>query len=430
MPAFLERFIRSRSARLTLSIVLIALALWAFLPHLVTRVAPSAFVNAELLRITAPIAGQLSDEVPRTGSFINQIKTVKLIEVRSPDHRQLLDLERQYESASKKTELAGAQLAEIATVDAALAERLQIFREGMTARLREEINEATVEKKGCLAESKPRRVIGAIMEGLAKRGLASPIRSAEALALQEANTTKCEMAESRFQRLHVELISAQTGVYLRDGVNDVPYSQQQRDRLMLRRQEIESFILSENSRASQLQSQIAAERSRVESMNHYDLPLPADHVVWSVAASAGSAVTEGQTVLDLADCRRRFLVVELPERDFEKINTGDSAAIRLIGSDDWREGQIRQVRGSAARSDDRLLAAQVPRATLNNITIEIGFPEDDAATDRFGFCDIGRLAEVRFQRSGFGLFHQLTKMLDGLSGETVRKTTSRSDEGK
>ena len=43
-----------------LALALIALGAWAFLPHVVYRIAPTAFVNAELVRVTAPIAGRLS----------------------------------------------------------------------------------------------------------------------------------------------------------------------------------------------------------------------------------------------------------------------------------------------------------------------------------------------------------------------------------
>src|SRR5262249_41042357 len=99
----------------------------------------------------------------------------------------------------------------------------------------------------------------------------------------------------------------------------------------------------------------------------------------------------------------RFVAVELPERDFEQIKAGDPAYVRLIGSGDWTEGEVRQVRGSAARIDDRLLAAQLPGPNAGSITVEIGLPSDVSA-DRNNFCNIGRLAEVRFQRMrlGFG----------------------------
>jgi hypothetical protein len=121
-------------------------------------------------------------------------------------------------------------------------------------------------------------------------------------------------------------------------------------------------------------------------------------VVWAVTASPGSAVTEGQALLDLASCARRFLAVELPEREFEQISVGDTAAVRLIGSDVWYQGIVRQVRGSAARTDDRLLAAQIPVPTPGRITVEVGLPPQDSSSQQGGFCSIGRLADVRFTR--------------------------------
>jgi hypothetical protein len=72
--------------------------------------------------------------------------------------------------------------------------------------------------------------------------------------------------------------------------------------------------------------------------------------------------------------------------------------VRLIGSNEWREGYVRQVRGSAARADDRLLAAQVPAAARGNITVEVSLPDDGAHAADSSYCDIGRLADVRFQR--------------------------------
>jgi multidrug resistance efflux pump len=411
-----QRFIRSRMARLALAFVLIALSAWAFLPHVGYRIATSAFVNAELVRVAAPIAGRLTRDLPRKGDFIEQPAAVTLIETLSRDQRHLLHLGSQYTVAKERADLARKQLAELATTDVELARRTQIYRDGMIARLGHERDEAKAEKTGCLAEAHQRREVGSRMEQLVKAGTASQIRTAEALATQEATSTRCEMAGARLQRLQTELVSAQDGVFLRDGANDAPYSQQQRDRLLLRQQELETKVLEESLQASQIAAESAEERKRLDRLGRFDLSLPVDHVVWSVAASPGSTVSEGQTLLDLADCRHRFIAVELPEREFEQIRAGAPAFVRLIGSDDWKEGHVRQVRGSAARADDRLLAAQVLRPDPNSITVEIGLPRDDAQTDRKNFCNVGRLAEVRFHRSGFAFLDALGRKLQWLAG--------------
>jgi multidrug resistance efflux pump len=393
----IQRVIRSRTARLALAFGLIALSAWAFLPYVGYRISSSAFVNSELVRVTAPIAGRLTRDLPPKGDFIDQPQSVTLIEALSRDHRHLLQITSQYTVAKERADLARKQLAEIAATDDELSKRTKIYRAGMIARLGHERDESKAEKAGCLMEVEQRREVGARMEQLVKAGTASQIRTNE-------------------------LVSAQDGVFLRDGANDAPYSQQQRDRLLLRRQELETKVLEEGLQTSQLATEMQEERERLDRLSHFDLRLPGDHVVWSVAASPGSAVTEGQTLLDLADCQHRFVDVELPGREFEQIRPGAPAFVRLIGSDDWKQGQVRQVRGSAARADDRLLAAQVPKPDPNSITVEVGLPQEDATMDRKNFCNIGRLAEVRFERSGFAVLDGLNQKLQQLVGYFKRDT--------
>jgi multidrug resistance efflux pump len=411
-----ETIIRSRLVRILLALALIGVGAWAFLPHLAYRIAPTAFVNSELVRVTAPIAGRLSPDLPRRGEIINRPTTVNLVEALSSDRRHLLDLEQQSAVAKDRAELARRQLADIEAADGELGNRIESYRSGTIQRLDQEVVEAEAEKAACLAENEQRRDVRSRMEQLAKSGYTSQIRSAEAFATQEANAGRCEMADARIQRLKVERDSARKGIFIANGASDAPYSQQQRDRLSLRRQELEAEILQQTSIAKQLAAEVAEERGRLDRIGHSDVSLPADHVVWSVLASPGSTVTEGQTILDLADCTRRFVVVDLPEREFERIKPNAPAEVRLIGGDEWRQGTVRQVMGSAARTDDRLLAAQVPHPTASTITVEVELLQDRSEAEYSGFCNIGRLAEVRFQRSGFGFAERMFRVLASLAG--------------
>jgi multidrug resistance efflux pump len=416
-----ESIIRNRVVRVLLALALIAVGIWAFLPHLAYRIAPTAFVNSELVRVTAPIAGRLSPDLPRRGEIIDRSTTVNMVEALSSDRRHLLDLEQQSAVAKDRAGLASRQLADVEAADRDLQNRIDSYRSGTIQRLDQEVIEAQAEKAACIAENEQRRTVRTRLEELAKSGYTPQLRSSEALATQEANAGRCEMADARIQRLRVERDSAQKGIFIANGASDVPYSQQQRDRLALRRQELETEILQQTSIAKQLAAEVTEERSRLDRIGHSDVVLPADHVVWSVLASPGSTVTEGQTILDLADCTRRFVVVDLPEREFEQIKPNAPAEVRLIGSDDWRQGQVRQVMGSAARTDDRLLAAQVPHPTSSSITVEVQLHQDLSEAEHSGFCNIGRLAEVRFQRSGLGFVDRMFKSLATLAGGSGRK---------
>ena len=389
MSRFISSIISARRVRITLALLIIAVSAWAFTPYVAYRVSSSALLNSEIVRVRAPIAGYAASGLPHQGEFIDHAATLPLIKSYPADHRRLLDLEGQQAAAKQLSELASKQLVEIAGLDRELEKRMQAYRDGMIERLGHEIEETEAERNGCVAEVRQRREIESRMQELAKSGTISQIRSATALAEQEATETKCQVAAARVGRLKAELISVQMGVYLRDAANDVPYSQQQRERLLLRRQELETEAHRESANVARLAFDIAEERLQVEHLAQYNLTLPLDHVVWSVPASPGSAVTQGQTVIDLADCDHRFVAVELPEREFEKIKPGDSVSVRLIGSSNWREGYVRQASGSAARADDRLLAAKVAAPTPGNVTVEVTLAQDVSPAANSRYCDIG-----------------------------------------
>jgi multidrug resistance efflux pump len=394
----LEPFLRSRLARLALACFLILLSVWAFFPYILYRVASSAFINANLIRVNAPIAGRLAQAIPPRGSYFDAPVTLNLIDALSPNRGNLHELERQFSLAKESSALARRQLQEISASDLELARRIEVYREARTKRLDSEIAQTLAETVGCAAELKQRRAVGSRLEELTKSGIASEVRSAEALATQEAASARCAVAEARLDGLRVELTAAQNGLFVRDGANDVPYSHQQRDRLALRRQELETQAMREDVAAAGLIKAISDESDRMSSSTQYQIVLPAEHVVWSVEASPGSAVSEGQTIMSLADCAHRFVVVELPERNFEMITIGNKAAVRLIGHTGWQEGLVQRVRGSVARPEGRLLAAQMPAAPLGMITIELRLPSFDFTSGQT-YCDIGRLAEVRFERN-------------------------------
>jgi biotin carboxyl carrier protein len=427
---FAERFIRMRFARLALALLLMATAGWAFLPYVTHRVAASAFVNSELVRVTAPFPGRLTNALPRQGDFIDRTKSLNLIEALSPDRRHLFDLQLQYALAKKTGELAQRQLQEIVSLDAELAKRTDAYRLALVNQITQEDAEAEAERAGCIEELKYRDDIGLRMETLTESKLASQIRSAEAHATARVTSTRCAVAAARVERLKLELEAARNGVFLHDGTSDVPYSQQQRERLMLRRQELQTQALQESARSTQLAADIAAERERIAQLDNYRAALPAGYVVWSTTASPGSAVTEGQTILDLADCEHRFVAVELPERDFEQIKMGDVAAVRLVGGTGWREGRVRQIRGSAARADDRLFAAQIPSPGPATITVEVSLPQDDGQSDGASFCGIGRLAEVRFPRPFFDVGKLVRVGWHWLTGTPNRQTAANTMPGR
>src|SRR6476661_666905 len=124
LSSTVEAIIRNRAVRVLLALALIAVGVWAFFPHLAYRIAPTAYVNSELVRVTAPIAGRLSPDLPRRGEIIDRSTKVNLVEALSSDRRHLLDLEQQSAVAKDRAELASRQLTDISAADRDLQNRI------------------------------------------------------------------------------------------------------------------------------------------------------------------------------------------------------------------------------------------------------------------------------------------------------------------
>jgi multidrug resistance efflux pump len=404
----LEKFARSRIARLGLATTLIGVGAWSFLPYVAYKVAPTAFVNAELVRITAPINGQLTKDLPRKGDLTDPLIKTKLIQSLTIDRSRLIGLEQQYEDAKAKTNLAASQISELAAADRAFTQRIELYQTELKNRLDLEIREIQAALKACRDEQDVNRSALNRAEQMEQKQLLSTMQLEVVKGDYFKVVQTCQGISGTGERLKAERDATTKGTFVQDG-SGAPFSEQERGSLLLSRQERERELLDARSKMEQHQAEISEVRMNVESLAHYDMNLPGGFIVWSVLASPGSAVIEGQTIMELADCRNPFVVVQFPERELASISVGDVAAIRLVGENEWTSGKVRRVRGSAARSDEMLLAAAVPDPKDHDIVVDISMLEDARPMEVSRGCNIGRLAEVRLDRHAFALVSWLLK---------------------
>src|SRR5205823_2244770 len=94
----------------------------------------------------------------------------------------------------------------------------------------------------------------------------------------ESAKAACLASRAAIDGLRTDAEAARRGVYLNDGNNDAPYAEQQRGRLMLRRQELMADLVRGRSGLSQLEAQVSDERSRYQRATAYETVLPARHL--------------------------------------------------------------------------------------------------------------------------------------------------------
>lgn len=391
----MEKLFRLRAPRIVFAFVLVAVGVWGFAPYVFRSVASSAYVNAELMRVSTPVAGVLTEGLPREGAYLTKATSLQLVTARAPNRVRLDDLQQQAALAASTVSLMESQLGEIATLDRQLARRSGLFQAASVERLTGRVQQARAETAGCEARSHDLQDRYVRAGKLAETGFISEAGLRSARDAAEAGAQACVAAAGALQAVRAEDAAAKQAVYLSDGSNDAPYAEQQRARLMLRRQEVMSELTRARANMIQVGVQVASERERYQRAAAYQAVIPPQHLVWNIEARPGSEVVEGQSLLTVADCRNRFVVVALPARKIERLSVGDVARVRLLGADHWQDGRVRRITGGAARQDSRLFAAEMPKPGPSSFTVEVSLETGDPPDARRS-CDIGRPADVRF----------------------------------
>jgi len=385
-----DEFVRSRRARLALVTGLAAFGVWAFAPHVLSDISTEASVNAPLIRITAPIDGRVA-ALPAVGTAFGFPETISPVEP-STDTGALGDLMSEADLADSAHALANRQLRELDAERARLRTRVATFSEAAVERSSAALAGAQAEAAACRTTALEKQQALVRAERLAATGFVSAAGLERARSAAAEAQSACRAAEARARAAGIEATTARDGVFLAaDTYNDAPYSSQQLDRLLIQRQLVETQAAAAAERAEEAHRRLAAARARLT------YTAPPGSVVATHHASSGATIRAGEPVLDLIDCRRRFLEVALPERKASVVDRTSDVRIRLLGSSDWLEGRVERIRGATARRSDPLLAGAALRADPSELTVEISLPPARGAVGARR-CDVGRTAEVRFSR--------------------------------
>ncbi|AEG51492.1 hypothetical protein Sphch_3911 [Sphingobium chlorophenolicum L-1] len=387
-----QKLLRARHARILLAAGLIGIGTMGFAPYILNDVSTQAAINAPLIRLTAAADGTVAD-LPGDGRYFDRTTAITLLNL-SQDTGAVADLKAEAELAQTEMSLSQRQLAELNGQTQRLTQRAALFSGAMGARLTADRDAAQADLAGCRAERAEQAANLARTRTLAAQGFISPAGVQKAEAAASLKSSNCESAAARLQAIQVTRNAAQSDVFVGDSYNDAPYAVQQADRLLLQRQMVEKTLSDATARYRQASLRLKDAQARS------GYRAPAGTLVWAAAASPGAAIRAGEPVLDLLDCRRRFVQVALPERKAEVIGPGTPADVRMIGSDQWLKGRVVNITGAAGRRKEELLAASnysLPED--REIMVDVALPAPEPRQINAGRkCDVGRLAEVRFSR--------------------------------
>jgi multidrug resistance efflux pump len=399
----------TRAVRVTVGVLLLGAGVVALLPTLTGYTSLDGTVNAPLGVISAPIDGTVTSNPPKVGVFLQS--GAEVVGIRND--RLVRTAEAQTETDLNATRERLKALREQIGKFADLSQELQArLREYQQASIRNVMQEIAVREHRISTAAAQRQSADADLarkERLGTAGIVSGSSVEQARAASVTAENEGNIARTELDRLNQQLDALRRGIFVGEGRNDVPYSQQRMDEVRIQLADAQFRERDLEARITQLESQLDQERARNRSLRYALVTMPFDGVIWRTGVVEGSNVIAGAELAQIVDCRDLFVDILVSESAFDEIYPGREAEIRLVGRSDALKGKVVSVRGSAV-VEEAALAAKPPQIRGKDARIRVSIPESDLNTDHANFCQVGRSVQVRFKSRSFPLkrwFHAL-----------------------
>ena len=217
------------------------------------------------------------------------------------------------------------------------------------------------------------------------------------------------------------------------GSEDGNYARQRRDEVVIRLADLRTRAVALSAQIDSKQNQVQVMRSELQRLEHFAPKFDNGAVVWTASSAAGSAVATGDEILQVLDCSRRFLEVTIPESAYSRISIGDRAWVRLNGADQTFWAKVESLRGAGSQPETGRLAARPVEVEQGSLSVMLLLePVDVMAADiAQHYCEVGRTAEVRFDRGWNGPLRTRLEAIQNLWRSTwqtaLLETGLRSD---
>lgn len=386
-----------RSVRIAVGILLLGGAIVAILPTLTGHTSLDGTVNARITIIAAPIDGTVTVTPPQMGTPLTG--GTELLGIRNDQIVRTAEVQMTAElrAARQRLQAMDAQRTQLMALREELQARWREYQQASIQNLtheldirRQQIATAMALREAAVSDLTRKQRLG--VTGIVAEAVVEQAR-AVSVGAENART----IAKTELERLSQQIESVKKGIFIGEGRNDVPYSQQRIDEISVQLAELEFRELDLKARIAQLATQEEEEHERNRTLGYVNVRTPFDGVVWRNNIVEGSHVVVGNELMQVLDCRNLFVDILVTEVDYDQIYPGREAQIRLFGRSDVLKGKVLSVRGSAAVVDDVVLAAKPPQSRGRDARIRVSLPPSALNSDYSNFCQVGRSVQVRFK---------------------------------
>jgi multidrug resistance efflux pump len=391
----------SRLLKIGGAVSVLAIGAYAIMADQIAIATDNAVVSAYAIALRTPIDGVVGTAALRIGEKVQRGATLAEVNNIRVDDQRLIDLREHLIQARAHLAAIDTEQETLKGLRVELEGRSQAYVAASAARLAGSVAEA----ESALAALTARR--DEMERGLNRRtaladsGFTSTADLDKARSDFDVASHEAEAQSGRLDSLRAQLAAVKNGVVSEPGSNDVAYSRQRADEIVLREADLIQQKALTAADVSETSARLDSEAARIERLRAAAMVAPASGVVWKINAQAGEHIGAGAPVVQIVDCDAAFIIAQVPQNRVPDIEIGSEAEFRLSGDPIKRHGVVASVTGDATGGDQNLAAVpfvqQGPTATVR---IQMT-PNGD------GDCPVGRTARVLLPSNGPGLLSRL-----------------------
>ncbi|MBC7145933.1 MAG: HlyD family efflux transporter periplasmic adaptor subunit [Thioclava marina] len=368
-----------KTFRPVIGVVLVAGALWVIIGEQMSGVSADAVVNAPVVTVRSSTAGNL--QLPRRplGAHVNKGELLASVDDTLADTTRLNDLKMEKTIAQANVDQIRGDLNARRAQRQTYVERTAIFRQQRIAE---------IETKLEFAQARLDR---------AETGDTKPdAGTSKATKASAASTEPLAQLREDVALLKISLEAAKKGVFLGDGYNDAPNSEQRGLELDGEITSLEVALAHAQSRLRALTDRSARELTRVNTLSTNSIMSPVNGLYWENLQADGVAIQRGDSILKLVDCDVSIVTASVSEGIYNRLHVGDAATFKLASNGSTYAATIARLAGSGAASIYQNLAIAPSQKHLERYDVTLLVPglKSDPEVD----CAVGRTGRVFFEK--------------------------------
>jgi multidrug resistance efflux pump len=394
-----------KSFKIIIGLLLICGALYVVLGEQLTGASANAFVNARLATIRAPIAGRLELVSRPLGAQVRLGDPLGSVEDPLVDNIRLADLEREQAEAQVDIDRLRQTIRAFETAIEALRTRAAIYREERKRQLDAQGQSAQSTTAAAEARFKFAELTRQRSARLSRRGIATAEAFEQAQSLAEVSGLELASARAQATETAVALSASERGVFLGDGFNDAPYSEQRISEIDVQRLELQAQLQGKQTALKILQDRLANERLRVNKLSAAALSANVNGALWDYLSASGEIIQRGQDVIRLIDCDSAIVTLSVSESLYNTLRVGAAATFRFNRTSVVLQGTVIRLAGSGAANIYQNLAIAPSERHLERFDVALDVPalRDDPELR----CLAGRTGRVFFETRSLGWLRRL-----------------------